>query len=331
MGNPVAAVALLALATGLGGSVHVARAPTPSAQPDCVSLREMGVDGVTTGQVAGDGEVGRAEFQLPTGAGQGPKRWYLVHLHARVTVGGSGGTAILTAAANGKTGAQIQFRPAGSGVDWSTVSASEPPRQERSSTRTVEFRFANFLPLDSVHGGTNRLTFGAELFDGATFDGIQLFGDTCLETTDRSPEMLRAETQLRPETVHVGDSFTLRVRVRNVGSGAIGRVTVTARPDAGLTPVGQTTLTVDNLTGEWSGDLRFTARADGEHKVRLDLGTAISRYVGGDEVAVRVLPSRHGGTNWPIFAGVAIGAYVLFLVLRITHRRRRRPRSSRDA
>ncbi|HYN93756.1 MAG TPA: hypothetical protein VES42_07885, partial [Pilimelia sp.] len=292
---------------------------------ECVSLRDLGVAGIDRSRPAA-GTLGRVTVTLPAGATQGPSTWYVIRLHARVSLAaGSTGTAVVSAATNDRTAAQIQFVPvAAGGMEWNAVSAAEPARRVRTATRSADVRFSNFLQKTGVRGGANTLTFGLETFDGGRVDRVQIFGDSCIGSTRRSPETLQVQAQINPPTVRTGADFTIRVRVRNAGSGAVGTVRLSVSPaEGGVVPLAGTERTTTDLVGEWVTDVRFRARSPGRHVVIVDVGTAISPYAGGSRISVPVTaPAAGGGVPAAVWwAGAA--APVAGLAWWWTARRRR--------
>ncbi|HET6706444.1 hypothetical protein, partial [Amycolatopsis sp.] len=253
-------------------------------------------------------EVAAVDFTLPAGAAQGPATWYLFHLHTGVDfAAGSAGTAVVSAAVNGRTAAQVQLTSSGTDVEWSTVSAAEPARVEKVPGRSAEVTMTNYPQQAGIRGGRNRLTFTVEVADGAVVERVRFFGDTCLEPTTRSPESLEVSSRYAPAAVRAGEEFTVFVRVRNAGTTPIGTVRVTARPPAeGLQAVDSTARVRSDLSGEWVAELRYRAGAAGKYTVHVDIGTAISPFVGDNEVAVEVREAASPVVPWLIGAAVVL-------------------------
>jgi hypothetical protein len=295
----------------------------PSGQ--CTTLRDLGAPTIVrTAPIASSLDLGGVTFTLPRDATQGPKLWYLLRLHVSVKLAAdaAAGSAIMSAATNGRTAAQIELKPSGAGLEWTTVSAAEPARRERETGRTADIRLTNFLQKQGVHGGPNTLTFHVEVHDGAVVAAVHVLEDTCLEATTRTPETLEVQTRHDPADIRAGDEFTVQARVRNTGTTPVGELRVTMVPDDDtIEPVGGTELVVRNLSGEWTGELRFRARSAGERNIRVNVGTAISPYVGGGTVAVRVAAPRSTVPAWLV--GTAVAAVVLaFIATPLVTRRR---------
>jgi uncharacterized repeat protein (TIGR01451 family) len=319
----LATVALLSVAslTAVPGPA-VARALADGGT--CQSLAQLGAGTVERGPITATiPEVFGVDVTLPAGAAQGPSTWYLFRLHIGVDfAAGSTGTAVVSAATNGRTVAQVQLTSSGTEVEWSTVSAAEPARVEKVPGRSAEVTMTNYPQRAGVQGGRNRLTFTVEVADGAVVERVRFFGDTCIEPTTRSPESLEVSSRYAPTAVRAGEELTLFVRVRNAGTTPLGEVRIRARPPAaGLQAVSGTSQVRRDLTGEWIAELRYRATTPGKYTVRVDIGTGISPFVGDNKVAVEVREAAPPVAPWLIGAAV-----VLVLAMLVGHRFLRRRR-----
>jgi hypothetical protein len=318
-------VALLGVAT-LAAVPGPAAARAPAGSGPCQSLARLGTGTVERGPfTATVPEVFGVDFTLPAGAAQGPSTWYLFHLHIGVDfAAGSTGTAVVSAATNGRTVAQVQLTSSGTEVEWSTVSAAEPARVEKVPGRSAEVTMTNFPQQRGIRGGRNQLTFTVEVADGAVVERARFFGDTCIEPTTRSPESLEVSSRYAPTALHAGEEFTVFVRIRNAGTTPVGEVRVTARPPAeGLQAVGGTSQVRRDLRGEWIAELRYRARSPGRYTVRVDIGTAISPFVGDNKVAVNVREAASPGVSVAPWLGGAAVVLVLAVLIRPRFLRRR--------
>jgi hypothetical protein len=287
----------------------------------------MGVSGfdAPAGPISRRTQLGRAQYQLPDHASQGPSPWYIIHLHVAVTVSGSGGLALVSAATDGATAAQIDLQPTRSGVDWSAKSIAEPSQSGHSATGRAEIWFSNFLQYKGVVGGSNWLSAEAEAVGGARIDKVHVFGDTCIEATRRSPETLRAQAMIDRGEPQAGTNFRVRLHIKNVGSGAVGLVRLTLiTPDRGIGVVGSRQLDTRNLRTEWSPVILCKALTPGTHLLHINVGTGLSEYVGGAAVQITV---AHRGRAWSIWwlAGPAAGLGLVLAGFAL-HRFVRRPR-----
>ena len=300
-------IALLSVASLMPvPGLAVARAPADGGA--CQSLARLGAGTVERGPITTTvPELFGVDFTLPADAAQGPSTWYLFHLHVGVDfAAGSTGTAVVSAATNGRTVAQVQLTSSGTEVEWSTVSAAEPARVEKVSGRSAEVTMTNFPQQAGVRGGLNRLTFTVEVADGAVVERARFFDDTCVEPTTRSPESLEVSSRYAPTAVRAGKEFTVFVRVRNAGTTPIGEVRVQARPPAdGLQAVSGTSQVRRDLSGEWIAGLRYRAGAPGKYTVHVDIGTEISPFVGDNEVAVEVREAAPPVSPW-LVGGAAL-------------------------
>lgn len=293
----------------------------PAGSAGCVPIARLGLPNLLwTAPITGATRLGRVDFPLPATATQGPATWYLIQLHARVTLADEAtGTAIVSAATNGRTAAQIEFTPTAAGMEWSTVSAAEPARREQAARRTAEIRFANYLQRTGVRGGGNTLTFDAEVAPGGRITSVEIFGDTCLETTTVSPEGLDARAGVLTSPIRAGGGFAIRVEVHNTGTRVLQRVIVSVVPgDDGIRPVDGGSASTMNLTGVWTVDLPFRALTPGEHTVTVDVGTGISPHAGGTSFALQVVdaPRRAIGPGYAVLVGSMLVALIVAAFIR---------------
>jgi hypothetical protein len=322
------ALAVLLSVASLTAAPGPATAREPSRGP-CQSLDLLGAGTVERGPFTVTvPDVLGVDFTLPDGAAQGPSTWYLFHLHTAVDfAAGSAGTAVVSAATNGRTLAQVQLESSGTEVEWSTVSAAEPARAETVPGRSAEVTMTNFPQRTGIRGGQNRLTFTVEVADGAVVERVRFFGDTCLEPTGRSPEWLEISSRYAPASVSAGQEFIVFVRVRNAGTTPVGEVRVTARPPAdGLQEVDGTSQVRRDLHDEWIAELRYRAGAPGRYTVRVDVGTAISPYVANNEVDIVVREAVPASpiTRWPAGAAAVLALLAAIAGFRFLRADRRR-------
>jgi hypothetical protein len=117
---------------------------------------------------------GTIAYVLPSGAKQGPKSWYQIRLHARVTFGQGTGNAYVFASHNGYVSALIEYDMQKSGSSRRIIrrTVSYIDGSQRGLVRGVEseFRFRNYLQYKSVQPGLNHLMFSVEVSDSLKLD-----------------------------------------------------------------------------------------------------------------------------------------------------------------
>jgi len=187
--------------------------PTPAAGSD--SMREARAE---------------VQFVLPRDAKQGDATWYLLHLHFRLRLRQSGesaaGTdsgssfAVVSADVNGRTGAQMSFRPVTwgpewlegtrSAVKWETVDLLHGSNVGIVDGRTVELQYANFVQRAAVRPGASVLTFRVEEFGlGGWVEGLEILPDSSVIEIRYGPPQIEVETV----SMKVADDGNVRVEV----------------------------------------------------------------------------------------------------------------------
>jgi len=302
----------LSIVLALGGAAPAHSAA--AAKATCVTLKQMGVDGFTADHPP-DGHVtlGSAIFRLPAHATQGPSTWYVLHIHASISMRpGTTGVATLGADTDGRSAAAIQVTPAPSGFAWAATSLAEPKPFGRARNGSFEVSVPNYLEYKGVTGGVNTLRFTADSGFGARFAAIHIFGDTCVEATPLSPELLGVGIRMQPQTPLPGQDFRVTVHVQNTGTRTINGLRLSLVPtDRELRSVDGTLRTTPALRTDWTATLRFRASSPGAHRLRYSVGSAITGYLGGQILTIHVGATGGGGLSRTTLAwilGVIIAA-----------------------
>jgi hypothetical protein len=159
-------------------------------------------------------------YVLPSGAREGPGHWYILHLHARITIDASSGDgrAYLSGTASGYGAAQIVVRVR-SGVgatEWDSVGMLNGSERHSVRGRIVDVRFANVIPYAGVRGGKNELHFKVDEY-GARVESVVVLGDSAIEYTRIGPARLVAKATLEDEHPKVGRRLVVTLRLTNTG------------------------------------------------------------------------------------------------------------------
>lgn len=160
-------------------------------------------------------------YHLPAGARQGQQVWYTIRLHFRITFADDSGAgfAWVMADTNGRTSAQIEYtvRRARDALRIRETSVDIVNGQLEKVFRgpASEVRFRNYLQIPGVSGGRNELRLRLEQAGRARVDRVEVFGDSGVLRTDRSPYPLKLTPRLDEKRIHPGTSFRLVVTLSN--------------------------------------------------------------------------------------------------------------------
>jgi hypothetical protein len=160
-------------------------------------------------------------FRLPQGAGQGADRWYKVRLRFRIRFARDSGRGLawVMADTNERTSAQIEFttlRVRGRlRVRRTSVDIVRGQVERVSSSPTSRVTFENYLQVAGVRGGENVLSLRLEQAGDARVARLEIFGDTAIVATDRTPYPLGLSGRLLDPTPRVGDRLRIAVTLTN--------------------------------------------------------------------------------------------------------------------
>ena len=158
-----------------------------------------------------------AWFTLPGGAREHAKHWYVLHLHASVTIAADSppGRAYLVAS-TGSPAAEIRFdvRP-DHVIKTTAVGFVDGTQSTVSRDRTIVVRFRNFIPYAGVSPGLNALEVGVQSF-GAKIARVTVLGDTSIEYTPLGPANVKVHVSASPTAV-VDRRLHITVRLTNTG------------------------------------------------------------------------------------------------------------------
>ncbi|MDQ5821416.1 MAG: hypothetical protein M3540_08250 [Actinomycetota bacterium] len=268
-------------------------------------------------------------FTLPQGARQGPRNWYLIHHHFRLTFDSASGEGfvLVTAATNGRAASSIEFTTRRDDgrlrVDWTGVNLIEGPTKGIDVGPQVDLREVNFLQYAGVRGGLNSLDFQVEQFGDSRVERLEVSRDSGIEYSRVGPALLRLELQDRRSPVSVGDLVRVRYQLVKVKGRAIRNVRISATADdRAMQPIGRTEVTTAISTRPVRGSFRFRPNKTGAFQVSVVARTGSGRLIDSTIVRVRsrATAHRHGAAG--------VGALLLtagagsFLLVRSTRRRR---------
>jgi hypothetical protein len=271
-------------------------------------------------------------FQLPPGARQGPKVWYVIRLHLAVEFAPSSGPghAFLFGDTNGRTAAMIQFSASAeadraTAIRWSSIDLVNGRRERAIQGRKTRITFVNYLQRAGVRGGENELSLTLEQFGRLRVRSVTIFGQSGIYKTLDAPARLKLEGSLLPDEVHVGENFTIRVRVRNLGDLSARRVTLGANAPAEIEILGDHPVRLGEVRKRATADLRFRAIAPGVHRIMIGATSTANRPGTVVAVAVQGEPAAQEGTRVRYaVAAVAVGAGLLLSLTDLTRKRRSR-------
>lgn len=325
---PILLVTLLVALGSGAGLGDWAYAAEPTNQIHAVGQTSLSDLGFSTADVVQSPDRGHVSFAFPPGAQQGPDNWYLLNFHFEVEIApDSDGVALVSAATNDRSAAQVQFEThPGQPVKYSSLSLIAGRTESISDSRVVEVRFSNYLQQQGVAPGPAKFSVSLEQIGGAKISRVTLFSDTSFEATRSSPFALSltpgkaispTPTTGRPFYV----TFTLRVQQGR----PVDSVAITATASNGLEVVSPARQDIGSVGDIYQGRFRFIAKGAGEYEVGLHAQSSINRPAA--TVRVRVVENRPSRVT-PLFVAFAVvlgGVVLLFLAgpLRALLRRQR--------
>jgi hypothetical protein len=210
-------------------------------------------------------------YLLPRGARQGPARWYLLHLHFRITFPKrtAPGFVFVSGLTNGRAAALFDFhvlKPTGgvSRIRWQTVDYIHGKSGGSTSGRSIEIRFTNYLQDRGVRPGKNLLTVQLERYTKTRAATLRVFRDSGISVTPLSPARLVLAVDRDVAKVHVGDRFAVGYTLRNTGRRPAEKVVLTPefRPGT-IELLGPRATRLKLAHGIASGKLHFRALRTG--------------------------------------------------------------------
>jgi hypothetical protein len=214
-------------------------------------------------------------FWLPAGARQGPRKWYLIRLHFRITFEQEAGTggALVSGLTNRRSAAQIKFdipiRGKRALIHWNTLDYIRGYQGHRTRSRTIDVRFANYVQFAGVRPGRNSFAVQYESFGKLGVKSLVVLRDSGIEVTSLSPARLKIRVSNPPTRVRRGSDFAVAYTLTNTGSQVARNVEITARADDNIHSLKENTRRERYLRGSLSGTMHFRAVAPGSAAVLL--------------------------------------------------------------
>ncbi|MGZ4385695.1 MAG: hypothetical protein ACXVZO_02095 [Gaiellaceae bacterium] len=229
--------ALLA-AIAAGGDVA-----TGAARPDLVTIdhygfwtmRKLGYPDEVRHHAQADLARKPIYYALPAGASQGPKDWYIVRLHVRVTVDPDSGPGMIeVGASTDMVGcADLVFivkRVNGQAtISWATSGIVDGFTRGRSDSNVADVRYSNYVTMPGTKPGVNTLDFQV----GPVSDAVKLeevrfvASDSGIEFSPIGPADVELHAHLASKPpFRVGDKIRIAFTLRNSGERTATRITV---------------------------------------------------------------------------------------------------------
>ena len=271
----------------------------------------------------------RMGFELPSGAAQGPKRWYVVRLRYRLRFARDSGRgfAWVTSATNGRTAAQIEYttsrRQGRLGVRRTTVDLIHGQRERPGRSARDAVAYMNYLQYEGVRPGPNTWTIRLEQAGAARVERLEVLGDTAIVETTRTPHPLTLTAALDGDRPRAGERFTVKAILAARPGRSVGDVAVRAVPqDDGAELVGPAEQRVARVTDR-ARTVRFTFRARRAGAYPLVLTADSDANDPNVSAEVEVLPAA-GATAAPAVVWVLASIPALALAAWLVGSRRRR-------
>jgi hypothetical protein len=175
-----------------------------------------------------------APFRLPPGSTQGPRRWYLIHMHIVPEVSLQSGSGLLSVIgstddhAAAEATIRVSARPGKPPLlRWSTFDLVNGSRKGTAHGERLDLDTQNYLQNRGVRGGANTLTFAVKSYGHVKVTRISVVRDSGIRVSNLSPPHLKLDASIPMRQVHTGDTFCLPYRLTDDGDraavrGAIG-------------------------------------------------------------------------------------------------------------
>lgn len=350
-------VALISIVAAIGAAAApsiAAVAPAPRAFDDAVTV--MSVDRAAGGPVqlafprdspdsAGPIRVVERtlDFTLPAGAEQGgDEGWYVLDVRAEIRfgAGSSAGFAWLSAATNDRTAVQLEYELK-EGSTPASVGESAVGLIDKSQRRSLTLvggrvRHRNFLQLNGIRAGRNRVTFRLEETAGLHVEAVQILPTTRVFRTRHSPYPLRLSVS-GPARVAAGTDFAVTAVVRSELRESVEDVKVGLEFDpTHFRLIGQQEASLGTVGGRRPKSARFVFRPlqSGRGEITILATSRRNRPHRTISVAVGTAPPAAAGTSdgWILsLAAIGLGLVAIGVVVVLTGGRRRGRRGSAPA
>jgi hypothetical protein len=298
-----------------------ARARLLEREPGAWTLDDLGAR--ESIRLTDSGDSHTIPFELPPGARQGPRLWYVVALRVRATFPkGTSGTHMLGAGINGRAVAQIFFRVTPREVMANGLGLVTGDRVDRTPRRTITTTLVNYAQYSAIRPGRNTLEFGFDTLRGPKPERLEILSESTLELTSAHPDELQLQGPRRPVTVTAGREFSVPFRVTRRG----GRADVAVRArfasmGPGLKQEGGSGEPF-RVGGGHTGEIRLRADRPGRYFGTITILGAYNEPSGS--ITVVAQPPGQPGRRISVTAVLSLVAGTALLVT-VVRRRRRRP------
>lgn len=243
------------------------------------SLQRLGATGSKLPR-AGGGASPVIRYLLPSGARQGPNRWYLMRLHFEVVLASDSGagTIFVDGATNGRTAASVRLkvRTRARGkprVRVDSLGLVDGSQRRVVTGRRIEARLRNYLQNRGVRPDSNSLVFGLERYGRVKIKSARVFVDSGIEVTKRSPAKLTLKPLLPRRPLLAGRSTKVGFLLRNVGDQPARDVGVSLHtPSKGIDISAPQQRRYRTVAGVRRGAFEVRARRPGRHQLTLSAG-----------------------------------------------------------
>lgn len=274
-------------------------------------------------------------YLLPGTARQGPRTWYLIHLHFKIVFSARSapGRAYVTAETGAvpdlRASAQIIFKISRrDGKLWissDSLGLVAGHRVREAPSRAWTLTFDNYIGYAGIKPGRNELKFGLEQTKGVRVERLVFFRDSGIRYSPYSPAQIRLSAKASARRLRVGKPFRIDTKIRNTGGRGVRDAVVLLRYDRDrLEPRGPDSKRIRVLRGTSDARASFSLvpRRPGEVEVDVEARAALSnplvplrlRVTGADRAARR---------SWPMVTAVAGGALFLLALASVSVLRRR--------
>jgi hypothetical protein len=262
-------------------------------------------------------------YPLPEGARQGPRDWYTIRLHYRLTFApdSSAGHAWVMADTNRRTCAQVEYTlvrgQRGLRYRRTTVDLEHGQLERRSTSTRDDVRFANYLQEAGVKGGSNELSIRVERTRGVKLRRLQILGVSVVRTA-RTPYPFQLRPSLITGDVGAGERFRVAVELRNVGGTPLHGVVVREQHDSRrLERLSGPTVRHGPLWETGRVVFDFRARREGRHRITFLGDSDRNHPIAVVEVRVG---GRRGGRTTTVVVVAALAALLGGLAIALSRR-----------
>ncbi|MGI8549339.1 MAG: hypothetical protein ACR2PL_00880 [Dehalococcoidia bacterium] len=261
-------------------------------------------------------------YNLPEGASQGPKIWYMSHLHLRIAVSpdSESGIANVGVSNNGRGAGEVEIEVTrhdnGLTVKQSSIGIVDGYEEQITNEPNLEARFANYLQLTAIRPGVNVLTFDFAHYGNVSIDRIDVVDDSGIEMTPLSHTRVDMSVREPQMVVSLNTPFQITYDLVNTGDRPAYKITISVLyPHDALQLIGDAEQHFSSLSEEnHSGTFTFRATKPGRYFVGLS-GETNANHPGAD-VQLEVVPPDHAEARIPangaigiVAAAIAIGLF----------------------